>query len=244
VFHVEHSAPNAIVKIDRPFPESWRRTGLEPSPLETQGLNGFGKITRGRLVGAARWALIAPYMDQAVEKRASGDDERSTAEDVTFLERQPADSAAFEEDSTCPPDDPVNIRLGVEGGPYPSTVLALVGLGPRRPDCRSAAAIQELELYACSVDCLTHQSAKRIDLPDQVTLRRAANRGIARHVRNGVSTESAQPDASPQSRRRPCGFHAGVAAADHDDIEINHQFPMNNYQFNWQLNWSLRIANC
>jgi hypothetical protein len=73
-------------------------------------------------------------------------------------------------------------------------------------------------LYSRSVDCSTHQSAKRIDFPDQMALRRAADRRIARHVCDRLSSERAQSDAAPEPGRRPCGFDPGVPGADNDHI--------------------------
>ena len=115
-------------------------------------------------------------------------------------------------------NDPVNIGLGLERGADPFTVARLVGLRPGRPHRRTARAIEQLELYSRSVDCAAHQSAKRIDFTNQMSLRRAANRRIARHVRDGFSSERAESDAAAQLRRRPRGFDARVPAADHDDI--------------------------
>ena len=64
----------------------------------------------------------------------------------------------------------------------PFAVKRLVRLGARRPHRRSAAAVEQLELNSGRVDAAAHQSAERIDLPDQMTLRRAADGRIARHV--------------------------------------------------------------
>jgi hypothetical protein len=79
-------------------------------------------------------------------------------------------------------------------------------------------------LYSRSVDCAAHQSAQRIDFADQMPLRRAANRRIARHVRHGFSTERADADATTQACRGPGRLDAGMAAADYDDIKITHVF--------------------
>ena len=99
--------------------------------------------------------------------------------------------------------------------PHPLAIPRLVRLGARRPHRRPAAAIEQLELYSCSVDCPAHQSAQRIDLANQMSLRRAADRRIARHVRDGFSSERAQSDAAAEPRRRPRRLDAGVPGADH-----------------------------
>src|SRR6185436_9053067 len=107
------------------------------------------------------------------------------------------------------------VGVALERCPHPFAILRLVRLGARRPHCRPAAAIEQLELYSRSVDCSTHQSAKSIDLSNQVTLRRAANGRIARHVRNRFSSERAQADAASELRRSPRSFDSSVSSADH-----------------------------
>jgi hypothetical protein len=73
-------------------------------------------------------------------------------------------------------------------------------------------------LYSRGVDCAAHQSAERIDLTNQMTLRRAADRWIARHVPDGFTSEGAQADGAAQLRRGPRGLHACVPATDDDYI--------------------------
>ena len=64
-----------------------------------------------------------------------------------------------------------------------------------------------------------HQPAERVDLADQVSLRRSANGRIARHVRD-VPFDSVQiADAAAQACGRPRRFDPGVSRADDDDVE-------------------------
>ena len=58
----------------------------------------------------------------------------------------------------------------------PRRVAPLVGLRARRPDRGAAAAIEQLELDARRVDGQSHQAAERVDLADEMPLRRAADR--------------------------------------------------------------------
>ena len=80
-------------------------------------------------------------------------------------------------------------------------VDALVGLRARRPDRRAAAAIEQLELNAGRVDRAAHQPAERVDLANEMPLRRSADRRIARHVRDGVGRQRAEPDVRTEPRR-------------------------------------------
>ena len=76
----------------------------------------------------------------------------------------------------------------------------LVRLRARRPDRRAAAAIEQLELNARRVDRAAHQPAERIDLANEMALGRAADRRIARHVRDGVGRQRAEPDVRAETR--------------------------------------------
>jgi len=78
--------------------------------------------------------------------------------------------------------------------------------------------VEKLEFVACTVDCSAHQSAQRIDLSNQMSLCSPANSGIARHVRDGFSTERAQSHAPPHPRRRPRRLDAGMPGADDNYI--------------------------
>src|SRR5688572_7786736 len=44
MFHVEHSAPHCIFKVDRLPGQTRRRTRLQATPCESNILNGFSKI--------------------------------------------------------------------------------------------------------------------------------------------------------------------------------------------------------
>ena len=113
--------------------------------------------------------------------------------------------------------------LGLEvSSRNPLRVQLLIRLRARRPHRRPAAAVEQLELNSGRVDCPAHQSAERIDLSDQMALRRAANGRIAWHVRDGVVGQRAQADSASEARRGPRGLDAGVPGADDNDIEFIH----------------------
>ena len=104
--------------------------------------------------------------------------------------------------------------LAIERVRNPRGVAPLVRLCPRRPHGRPAAPVEQLELNAGGVDRARHQAAKRVDLADQMSLGRSANCRIARHERNRVAGQGAQPNAAirvaprhtrpqrPRARRR------------------------------------------
>ena len=103
----------------------------------------------------------------------------------------------------------------------PLAVDPLVRLGTRRPDRRSPAAVQQLELNSRLVDRPAHQPAERINLANEMTLRRAANRGIARHQGDSGRRERADGDRSPHARGCPRRLDAGVSGADDNYVVLS-----------------------
>ena len=199
--------------------EPRRRAGLQPAPLEAERLQRLGELARRRLAGAAGRMLLGADVDQAVQKRAGRDDERRARVRVAVLDREPGDAAVLDENPAGPADQPLDVRLGLERRADPRAVDLLVRLRARRPDRRPAAAIEQLELNAGRVDRAAHQAAERVDLADEMALRRAADRRIARHVRDRVGRQRAEPDARAEPRGRIRRLAAGVAGADDDDVE-------------------------
>ena len=175
---------------------------------------------RRRLVRPPRRPLIAADVHEAVQECASRDHESAAAIRVARLERQTGNAAAVEQNPSCPPDDPVDRRMPLQRLAYPFAIAALVGLRARRPDGGTAAAIEQLELNARRVDRNPHQSAQRVDLADEMTLRGPADCRVARHVRDRRRRQRADADGAAHRRGRPRRLHAGMAGADHDDVEV------------------------
>ena len=94
-----------------------------------------------------------------------------------------------------------------------------VRLGARPAHGRALAPVEQPELDAGRVGDPAHQAAERIDLADEVPLADAADRGIAAHRADRVEAVGHQrrPRTRPGGRARRLA--AGMAAADHDDVE-------------------------
>ncbi len=95
-------------------------------------------------------------------------------------------------------------------------------MGARSAHRRAFAAIEDAKLDAAGVGDAAHEAVERIDFPHQVALAEAANGGIAGHGADGGESMRHQRRAGPDTRGRRCGLTAGVAAADHDDVEGFH----------------------
>src|SRR5262245_19855991 len=119
--------------------------------------------------------LLRTDVNEAVQERPRRDDQRSTRVRAAVLEGESRDATVLDENATRATDQPLDVGLRVERGLHPSAVDRLVRLRARRPDRRSATAIEQLELDAGRIDGATHQAAERIDLPHEMTLGGAAD---------------------------------------------------------------------
>src|SRR5207249_4190746 len=132
-------------------------------------------------------SLLRADVHEAIQKSTGGDDERVAAVLVALFEREPADApATVEENASGLPDDPRHVRLRAQRDANPVAVAALVRLGAWRPDRRAAAAVEQLELDPRRVDREPHQTAQRVDLANEMAIRRSADRRIAGHVGDGA----------------------------------------------------------
>ena len=174
------------------------------------------------LVCPSGGTLLLSFVNQAVQKSAGRDHQRRTQDSIAAFESETFDPAVVHNDSASSRENPVNIGLVPNLLPHPLTVALLVCLRPRRPDGGASTSIQELELNSRRVDCLAHQAAERIDLANEVSLGRAADGGIARHVRNRIGRERAQANVTTQSRCRVRRLDARVASTDNHHIERHH----------------------
>src|SRR5581483_10833902 len=127
-----------------------------------------------------------------------------------------------------PADQPLDVRLRVERRLHPAAVDLLVRLRARRPHRRPSAAVQELELNAGRVDRPSHQTAERVDLAYEVSLRGAPDCRVARHVRDGLRRQRAQADLRAEPGGGVRGLAPRMAGADDDDIESLH-LPMQKF---------------
>ena len=96
----------------------------------------------------------------------------------------------------------VQIRLRLQHLAHLHPVLPLVALRPRRPHRRPARGIQQAKLDPHSIRNLAHNAAQRVHFPHQVPLGDAANRGVARHLRDQIQIETEQRRPQPHARCR------------------------------------------
>ena len=95
-----------------------------------------------------------------------------------------------------------------------------VGLRARGAHRRTLARVQGAELDAGLVRRERHGAAQRIDLLDQMALADAADGRVAAHLAERLDVVGEQQRAPPHAGGRERGLGAGVAAADHDHVDI------------------------
>ena len=116
----------------------------------------------------------------------------------------------------------ITVRFGgLRGSPLHRGGIELaIGLGARTAHGRALAAVQNPELDAALVGDAAHQAVERIDLADQMAFAEPADGRIAGHGADGGELMRDQRGSRAHAGRRGRGFTAGMAAADHDDVEL------------------------
>src|SRR3990170_4944265 len=127
-------------------------------------------------------------------------------------------------------NQPLDVRLAVKRGSHPPAVDLLVGLRPRRPDRGTAASVEQLELNARRVDRSSHQSTKRVNLADEMSLGCSPNGGVAWHVGDRAGRERAQSHSRTETCGCISGLASGVTGPNDNDVEtvsqVEDYFPM------------------
>ncbi len=205
-----------------------RRAGLEPRQRQAQPRQRARQRHRRRLAGPAAGGPGVADEDRAAQERAGRDDHGPAA--VAHAHRggdadDPGPRAAGPAGTVRVGVDARDLGLAqrhagrvLEPGPHRLAVAALVGLGPGRAHRRALRRVEPAELDAGGVDDLGHRAAERVDLLDQVALGHAADRRVARHLRDQLERAGQDQRARAQPRGGQRGLAAGVAGADDDHV--------------------------
>ena len=111
-------------------------------------------------------------------------------------------------------------RLGFEDASDFLLIGPLVGLGAGAVHGGPLAAVEHAELDAGGVDGPAHGAAQGVDLADDLPLAHAADGRIAAHQGDGVEVAGQQRGFRAHPRRGQRRLGAGMAAADHQDVEM------------------------
>src|SRR5207248_9997668 len=108
-------------------------------------LERFSQLAGWRLADASRRKLLWTDVNQAIQKRAGRDYERTTRIRIAVFHRKTDDASVLGQDAAGSPNQPLNVRPGLECCRDPSAVNLLVCLRARRPDGWPTATIEQLE---------------------------------------------------------------------------------------------------
>jgi len=84
---------------------------------------------------------------------------------------------------------------------------------------RAFAAVPNAELDAAFIGDAAHEAVESVDFPHQMAFAEPANGGIAGHGADGHESMRHQGGFRAHTGAGGCGFTAGMAAADDDDVE-------------------------
>ena len=215
--------------IDRTAVDARRRAGLEASDTQRQCAQAFRETVRRRIAGASARRLLESDVDLAAEKRADRKHDRTRRELEAHGSDDAGNAAVLDRGVGDLGLEQRQVRLVLDDRADRLLVERTVGLRARRANGRTFARIERAELDAGPVDGTRHRATQRIDLTDEVALADAADRRVAAHLAQRLDALRDEQRARAASRRGERGFGAGMAATDHDHVEIfgeaSHRLP-------------------
>jgi hypothetical protein len=94
-----------------------------------------------------------------------------------------------------------------------------IGLGAWATNGRAFATVENAELDAAFIGHLTHEAVQSVDFSDQMAFAEAADGRIAGHGANSRESVCHQGRLRAHTGASGRGFTAGMAAANHDNVE-------------------------
>jgi hypothetical protein len=98
-----------------------------------------------------------------------------------------------------------------------------VGLRPRPLYGRPARPVEHPELNTGRIRDTPHQTIERVDLPNEMPFAKPPDRGIARHLADGIEPMRHKRCSGADTGGRRRSFTAGVTTPNDDDIEFHAQ---------------------
>jgi hypothetical protein len=163
-------------------------------------------------------------MNETAQKRACCENHATGRNLAAISKSDAANTAAIDHEVIGFCFDHLEVRDGANRRLHGRRIELAVGLGARAAHGRALSAVQNPKLNAAAVRDPTHEAVQRIDFPDKMTFSEPANRRIAGHCTNCSELMGDQSCLGAHTGRRGCGFTAGMAAANHHDVEsVGHQ---------------------
>jgi hypothetical protein len=115
-------------------------------------------------------------------------------------------------------------------------IRLLIALNARGLNADSFRAVEHAKLNSRCICVHTHESAKRVNFPDELSFTQPSNGWVARHLSDRIKVLCQQERRAADSGRRRGRFDTGVSCADHNhikgfvvhsDAQVSEEFPAN-----------------
>ena len=210
--------------IDRAAIEPRRRAGFQTAEREAIFFQCGGKTHRGRFADAAGGNLFFADVNEAAQKSAGGQNHRAAGNLTAVGEFDPANAAIFDDEIIGFRFNDREIRRFPNRRLHGRRIKLAVGLGARTAHGRAFAAVENAELDAAFIGHMAHEAVQSIDFPHQMAFAEAADGRIAGHGADGGESVRHQGRLRAHTGGRGRGFTAGMAAANHDNVELSPHF--------------------
>ena len=208
-----------LAVIDRLAINARRRAGLEPGDAKWQLPQAGGERIGRRVAGPAALIVGQADMDAAAEKGAGREYHHRGGEAQAHLRHHPGDPALLHNEILNGLLEQGEARLMLDGLAHRLLIERAVGLGAGGAHRGALARVQGAEMDAGIIGGARHHPPKRIDFLYQMPLADPPDRGITRHLTQGLDVVRQQQGAHARTRRRQCGLGTGMAATHHDDVK-------------------------
>ena len=207
-------------KIHAPPVDAGRRAGLEAPHTEGQGAQAFRERIGRRISRPSARLRLETHMNPAAEKSAGGHDNGGRPETQPHCRNHARHRVAFDHQVHHRLLEDTQVFLALHNAADRGPIQRPVSLGAGGAHRRALAGIEDPELNARRIRRPRHGAVKRIDLPHQVALADPPDGGIAGHLPDRLDTLGEQQRRGAHTGRRQRGLGPGVAAANHDYIEL------------------------
>ena len=157
-------------------------------------------------------------MQEAAHEGASRHHDGSAVHLHPHIGLNATDAVVIREDSGDIGLHQVKVRRSLEFDLCAELVGLLVALRPRRAHTGAFLGIQEAKLNRGRIRIQAHDTAQRIDLPDNLTFCLTADCGIAGHLADSVEGLRQNQCLGAKSRRRRSCFNAAVSGTDDEHV--------------------------
>jgi hypothetical protein len=165
-------------------------------------------------------------VDQAAQERPRRDDDGAGAIRDAGRILHADDATLLDDEARGEPLPHLEVRDVLHRVFHRRAVAGAVALRAGRAHGRTARGVQRLELDRRAIRDGAHGAAERVDLANEVSLRGAADGGIARHLPDRVEVQREQQRAAAEPRRRERRLASRVARTHDEDVEGQHDVPV------------------